>query len=132
MDKHNKKLKKKGMMKKLGLVVATAFITCSVMMAQGPRGDRNMDPKQRAQEMTEQMVKAYALNDDQKEKVQTLNLEMMQKMSENRNDDREARRAKMQTVREDYNKKLKEVLTDEQYKKYAKDEADRQQRMRNR
>lgn len=103
-------------------------MVCGVAMAQGPRGDRNMDPKQRAQQMTEQMVKDYSLTDAQKEKVQTLNLDMSQKMSEVTGDDRDARRTKMQSIREDYNKKLKEVLTDEQYTKYTKAESERRQR----
>lgn len=119
-------------MKKIGLLLMALFMVCGMAMAQGPRGDRNMDPKQRAKEMTERMTKEYALTDEQKEKVQTLNLEMTQKMSENSGEDREARRAKMQTAREEYNVKLKEVLTEEQYKKHTKAEAERQQRMRNR
>lgn len=122
-------------MKKIGLLLTALFMICGMSMAQGPqgqRGSRNMDPKQRAQEMTERMVKDYSLTDDQKAKVQTLNLEMAQKMSENTGEDRDARRAKMQTVREDYNKKLKEVLTDEQYKKHTKAEEGRRQRMRDR
>lgn len=119
-------------MKRIGLLLMTLFMVCSMMMAQGQRGNRNMDPKQRAQEMTDQMTKDYSLTDDQKGKVATLNLEMTQKMSENTDGDRDARRASMQAAREDYNKKLKEVLTEEQYKKYTKAESERQQGRPNR
>jgi len=104
---------------------------CGVVMAQGPRGN-NMDPKQRAEKMTEQMVKDYTLTDVQKEKVHTLNMDMSQKMSDIKTDDRAARRTQMQTIREDYNKKLKEVLTEDQYKKYTKAEEERAKNMRNR
>lgn len=117
-------------MKKIGLLMAVLFMAGGLAMAQGP--NRNMDPKKRAAEMTERMVKDYSLTDAQKEKVETLNLDMTEKMSKLSDDDRETRRTKMQTIREDYNKKLKEVLTDEQYKKYQKDEEERRQRMRNR
>lgn len=75
--------------------------------------------------MTERMVKDYSLTDAQKDKVQTLNLDMAKKMSEMSGGDREERMAQMLKIREDYNKKLKDVLTDEQYKKYEKAEQDR-------
>lgn len=117
-------------MKRISLLITALLMVCGVVMAQGPRGDRNMDPKQRAQQMTEQMVKDYLLTDAQKDKVQALNLDMSQKMSEISGNDREARRAKMQEIRQDYNKKLKDVLTEEQYKKHTKAEAERQQRGR--
>lgn len=119
-------------MKKIGLVMVALLMMCGVVMAQGPGGGRNMDPKQRAGQMTEQMVKDYSLTDVQKEKVQALNLDMSQKMSEMSGNDREARRTQMQTMRDDYNKKIKEVLTDEQYQKHTKAEEERRQRMRNR
>lgn len=119
-------------MKKIGLLLTALLMVCGVAMAQGPRGDRNRDPKQRAEQMTEQMTKDYSLTDDQKEKVKALNLDMSQKMSEISGDDREARQAKMQEIRQGYNKELKGVLTDEQYKKYEKAEKERSQRPRNR
>lgn len=116
-------------MKKIGLLMTVLFVIGSITMAQGPR---NMNPKERAEQMTERMVKEYSLTDAQKEKVQTLNLDMSEKMSKISGEDRDARRTQMQTIREDYNKKLKEVLTEDQYKKYLKDEEERMQRMRNR
>lgn len=119
-------------MKKIGLLMTVLLMACSMVMAQGPRGGRNMDPKERAKQTTERMVKDYSLTDTQKEQVQKLNLEMFESMSKITGDDRDARRTKMQTIREDYNKKLKEVLTEEQYNKYVKDEEERRQRMRNR
>jgi len=122
---------KQEMMKKIGLMLTALLMVCGVAMAQGPRGDRNMDPKQRAQQMTEQMVKDYSLTDAQKEKVQALNLDMSQKMSEIKGDDRDARRTQMQKIRDDYQTKLKGVLTDEQYKKFEKAEKERPRGPRN-
>lgn len=95
-------------------------------MAQRP--DRNMDPKKRAEQMTEQMVKDYSLTDDQKGKVSTLNTEMTTKMSEITTEDREARRAEMEKIREDYNGKLEKVLTTEQHEKYVKAEKERREK----
>lgn len=118
-------------MKKIGLMLTALCMVCGVAMAQGPGRDRNVDPKQRAQQMTERMEKDYALTDAQKEKVQALNLDLSQKMSEVTGDDRDARRAEMQKIREDYNTKLKDVLTDEQYKKHEKAEKDRPRGPRN-
>ena len=112
-------------MKKIGLMLTALIMVCSVSMAQGPRGDRNMDPKKRAEQMTEQMVKDYSLTDAQKEKVQAMNLDMSQKMSEITGDDRDARRTQMEKIRTDYNTKLKTVLTDDQYTKFEKAEKER-------
>ncbi len=116
-------------MKKISLLMTVLFMVGSMAMGQG---GRNMDPKQRAEQMTERMVKDYSLTDAQKEKVHTLNLEMSESMSKITGDDRDKRRTEMQSIREKYNKKLKDVLTDEQYQKYLKDEEERRQRMRNR
>lgn len=113
-------------------MLAALLMVCGVVMAQGQRGDRNMDPKQFAQQMTERMVKDYSLTDAQKETVESLNLDMAQKMRETMSSgDREAGREQMQKIREDYNTKLKEVLTEEQYKLHEEAEKNRPRGPRN-
>lgn len=107
------------------------FITGGIAIAQ-QRDGRNMDPKERAKQMTEQMAKDYSLTAEQKEKVSALNTEMTEKMSKITTEDREARRTEMQKIREDYDVKVKNILTTEQHEKYVKAEKERRERPRNR
>ncbi|NDW11418.1 DUF4890 domain-containing protein [Bacteroides sp. 214] len=113
-------------MKKFGFLMAVLLVAGNLMAQQRP--GRNMDPKERAKTTTEQMVKSYSLDADQQEKVYALNLEMAEGMSKITSENRDERRAQMQKVQENYTKKLKEVLTAEQYEKYAKDAEERRQR----
>lgn len=66
----------------------------------------------------ESIDKAVTLTDDQKPKVKSA-LEDMSKVAEDNKDaDQDTRRAKMRTAREDFNKKMKEILTPDQYTKF--------------
>ena len=112
-------------MKKLGLLLLSVFVFTVVSTAQD-RGQRNFDPKEMAKRQTEELTKVLDLNKDQQKKVLELNTEAGEKMSAMRNDmmsgggDREALREKMMKIREDQNKEMKKILTEEQYKKYEK------------
>ena len=53
-------------MKRIVFLMVTLFLMGSVVMAQGQRGEhKKMTPKERAEQMTERMVKEYSLNDTQ-------------------------------------------------------------------
>ena len=112
-------------MKKLGLLLLSVFVFTVVSTAQD-RGQRNFDPKEMAKRQTEELTKVLDLNKDQQKKVLELNTEAGEKMSAMRNDmmsgggDREAMREKMMKIREDQNKEMKKILTEDQYKKYEK------------
>lgn len=129
------------------LLLAALFATGTILMAQGgPRGgQRNMDPKDRAERMTERMVKEYSLNETQKKELYALNLELAQKMTPPQKEkaDKEvkkdakakgrkgqnARQGNADKSREDYDAKVKEIFTKEQYEAYTKQRAERQKRM---
>ncbi|NDV83696.1 DUF4890 domain-containing protein [Bacteroides sp. 51] len=70
-------------MKKITLLFIALLTTGTMIMAQGgPRGgQRNMDPKDRAERMTERMVKEYSLSDAQKAQLYDVNLAMAEKMT---------------------------------------------------
>lgn len=111
-------------MKKLGLLLLSVFVFTVVTTAQD-RGPRNFDPKEMAKRQTEELTKVLDLNKDQQKKVLELNTKSGEKMSELREDmmgggDREAMREKMMKIREDQNKEMKKILTEDQYKKYEK------------
>ncbi len=104
-----------------------------------------MNPRETAQEMTDRMVKAYSLNDEQKTQLQTVNqqfLEDAQKRFEavrgqaGNNpsgerprmtpEQREKMQQEMKDSREAYNAQIQKILTEEQYKSFLKDEQERQ------
>lgn len=157
-------------MKKISLILITLFTTGTMLMAQGgPRGgQRNMDPKARAEHMTERMAKQYSLNDAQKKQVYEVNLAMAENMKPAKGDvqkadakkkdrkdakakgkkdkkgkaermanrpsqeDRDKRMAEMKKSREDYDAKIKQIFSKEQYDSYTKNQAERQKRMADR
>lgn len=79
-------------MKKITLLLITLFATGTMLMAQGGprRGERDqrnrnaVNIKERAERMSDQMAKEYALNDAQKRQVYEANLIMMADMQPTR------------------------------------------------
>lgn len=71
-------------MKKISLLLVAFIMSMGMVMAQAPqRGERKkMDPKERAEKMTERMTDKYGLNDTQKEKLLTLNMTVTEKMGD--------------------------------------------------
>lgn len=70
-------------MKRISLLLAALLIMGGMAMAQGARkGGRSIDPKKRAEHMTECMAKQYSLNDTQKKKLLEVNTAFVQKMGE--------------------------------------------------
>lgn len=108
-------------MKKAALMLIAVFALSFASIAQN-QGPRNFDPKEMAKRQTEELTKQLDLNKDQQKKVLELNEKYANKMSEMRNGggDREAMREKMTKMREEQNKEMKKILTEDQYKKYEK------------
>lgn len=121
-------------MKKV-LLVMMALLTMTTAMAQP--SDRKAPKKMTHQEMTTQMTSKLKLNDAQKAKVAALNKEyqdilMPPKPPKNadgsrpeppKNGDKAMPKkpdSKHMAKRQEYEKKLKQILTDEQYKNYLK------------
>ncbi len=112
-------------MKKLGFLLLFAVLFTTVSVAQD-RGAGNFDPKVMAQRQTDELTKELSLKKDQQEKVLALNLKNAEEMAALRDEamngdgDRDAMREKMTKLREEQETKMKEILTDAQYKKYQK------------
>lgn len=101
-------------------------------MAQGMRNGKKMDPKERAEKMTERMAKEYSLNEAQKKDLLEANMALTEKMAnraEDKKAEREELRKEMQNNRDAYDAKLKKILTEEQYAAYSKNQAERQKKM---
>lgn len=140
------------------LMVALLMMGGITAMAQGHRGDhKRMTPQERAEKMTERMVKEYSLNDTQKAQLLQLNLAQCEKMDgrmsmhskkamkkdmkkdgkKNRKEapkmtqeEREKMRAEMKAAKENYNVQLQKIMTPDQYASYLKKQSEREQRMK--
>ena len=116
-------------MKKLSLIAALAIgglMACSTLAT--AQDSTNNVPKKggkRGMQTVEQQMQRYTdqltLTDDQKPKVKAVLEESSKKRQEIMGDtslDRSAIREKMQPIMEEQNKKMKAILTDDQYTKY--------------
>lgn len=155
----NQLTKKETNMKRIAfLMVALLMMGGITAMAQGHRGDhKRMTPQERAEKMTERMVKEYSLNDTQKAQLLQLNLAQCEKMDgrmsmhskkamkkdmkkdgkKNRKEapkmtqeEREKMRAEMKAAKENYNVQLQKIMTPDQYASYLKKQSEREQRMK--
>lgn len=123
-------------MKKITVLLIALFATGTVLLAQGNRrgGYRNMSPEDRAQRMTERMVKEYALNDAQKEKLYEVNRTIAtprEKADADKKSQKDVNR-RVDKSRSDYDAKIKEIFTKEQFATYSKRQAERREHMANR
>ena len=109
-------------MKRIVFWMVALLLMSGVAMAQGNRqgGRQQMDPKTRAQRMTERMVKEYSLNEDQKQQLLDVNLAWVEKMAANQGrhskddkaarmtkEEREKKAAEMKKSREDYDAQIR-------------------------
>jgi Spy/CpxP family protein refolding chaperone len=119
---------------KKSFLILTALLVVMATTAKAQQRNQGT-PEERAKSQTERLVKLLELTDEQTKKVQTINLDLAKKMDEafrNNSDDREAMRGKMQEIDTERDKKYKEILTDDQFKKYQEDKAERAKQRGNR
>lgn len=103
----------------LAFSIAFLLIANICTFAQGQR----LSPEEHAVRQTERMVEKLDLSDDQKVKVEEINLRYANKMKaemERNQGNREAMRTIMQAMRKDQLAEMKSVLTDKQFKKFKK------------
>lgn len=94
------------------LVCGTAVMAQDNKESKG--GRRGMSTEERLQAMTDTLK----LTDEQKPKVKAALEDTQSKMQEARSAPQDERREKFQTIRTEEAKKMKEILTPEQYTKY--------------
>ena len=137
-------------MKRIAFLMIALFMIGGVVMAQGQRGEhKKMTPAERAEKMTERMVKEYSLNDAQKKQLLEVNLARCEKMDARMSmrpdvngkkdgtkapqmtkEEREKMRAEMKNANDEYNAQLQKIMTEEQYASYTKKQSEREQRMK--
>ncbi len=116
-------------MKKLIAFFVVGLLSTTLTFAQN---DQRRSPEERAQRQTEQLTKELNLSTEQAEKVKALSDERMKQMQEMRANGARPDRQKMQELQENYEAKLKPVLTTEQWTKYEKIREEQRNRMRDR
>lgn len=130
-------------MKRIAFLMIALFMIGGVVMAQGQRGEhKKMTPAERAEKMTERMVKEYSLNDVQKKQLLEVNLARCEKMDTRMSmrpdvngkkdgkkapqmtkEEREKMRAEMKNANDEYNAQLQKIMTEEK-------QSEREQRMK--
>ena len=144
-------------MKRFNLFFIAVMLLGGMVMAQPGSGrtHKNVSPETRAAKMTERMTKELSLNDKQAKEVEALNLEFVTQMAANRfekpakrdsscckkqdkahkqgkkeKDEMKKMRGNMKEARDAREAKLKNILTQEQFAKYQKENEQREERMR--
>lgn len=114
-------------MKKMGIVLMLLMLMAVTGFAQP--GQRNMNPEEMAKRRTEQIKEAVGLNEKQEKQVYELHLESGKKMNAMRDEMQEGgiegMREKMTELRTEQDKKMKAILTADQWKKYEKYQEER-------
>ena len=115
-------------MNKLSLIAAMALgglVACSTLATaqDAPKDAQKQGGKGRftVEQQMERLTTQLSLTDEQKPKVEAVLKESSKKRQEIFSDssiDRSQMREKMQPIMEEQNKKLKAILTEDQYKKY--------------
>lgn len=127
-------------------MVALLLVSGTAMAQQGNRrGGERMDPKTRAQHMTERMVKEYALDEGQSKQLLEVNLAWAEKMAANlpggskgegtakpSKEEQAKKIDEMKKSREDYEAQLKKILSKDQYDSYVKKQAEHEKQMKER
>ena len=115
-------------MKQKNILLVIGLFISMMTFAQppGPPGGQ-MDPAEMAKKQTKEMVEDLGLDEEQATKVEAVNTKFAEKMQEmfksgggpgGSDEEREAMHKKMDTLHSDKDADLKEILTEEQYKKY--------------
>ena len=126
-------------MKLKGIILILGLLMSIMTYAQPPGGQgRQFDPEQMVKRRTDQMVTDLGLNADQTKKVEavikTYSDKRMKMFQENRDKggDWTQMREKMTAMRDEENKELKPILTEDQMKKYLELEQKRMEERRQR
>ena len=112
-------------MKKIGFLLIVLILGTTVSMAQN-RGGGDFDPEERAKSQTSELKETLDLNSDQEKKVYDIKLKefkeiaVMRKEMRGGGGDRDANMEKFAKMVEARDKEMKNILSEDQYKKYEK------------
>ena len=119
-------------MKKILVSFLVLCLSVSTFAQQPGQSQGNRpDPETQSKELTKRMKEIIQFSDEQEKQVYDLNLEYAKKRRElfqNRTEDREAMREKMQAMNKEYDTALKNILSEQQFKKYLEEKETIRQR----
>ena len=107
------------------LVISLLFVSLSCAQQRGPRFS--------VDDQVKDLKEKLNLNDAQADTIKTIledQREQFQKLRDNFGDDRSAMREEIGKIREETDKKINEILNDEQKEKYKEYQEERRNRMR--
>lgn len=113
-------------MKRFVFLMMAVVLGTTLSIAQSRGEQREFNPENMAKRQTEELKEKLGLDKAQEKKVYELNLESGKKMAAMRGDmqmgggDRDKMREKFGKLRDDQNKEMKKVLSEDQYTKYEK------------
>lgn len=113
---------KKHVIHLLQQALVALFLVAGIGLYAQPGGGRDMNPEKRAEQQTAQMKEQLGLSDAQTAKVQEVNLKYAKQAQEARekaDGDWEAARGKMTAMRQEQDKELQTVVTQEQWQKWT-------------
>ena len=113
------------------LLVTVGFAAAQQGQGQGPRQQRTVEERVKAQ--TDRIVELLKIDAAQKKKIEAIELDLNKKMDEKMQKvqgDREAFRAIFQEIDKTRDEKYKEVLSADQFKKYSQNKEQRRQEPR--
>src|SRR5688500_5451623 len=110
---------------KLSLILFLLMATVGITVAQQAdgRSHQSRTPEERAELMTNRMVKDLALSNEQAAKLKEVNLaqtKQIEAIRAKQTEDRKGNREEVQVVLSSTEDKYKEILTPEQFEKYQK------------
>ncbi len=114
-------------MKKMIIMAALVIAAAGSAFAQRP-DMKKMDPKERAEKMSQRLKSDLSLDEDQYAQVlalNTANAEKLEEKKEAKKEEMKENREAMKLEREEYNANLKEILTKDQYIKFLEMRNDR-------
>jgi len=112
-------------MRKLAFLLVVVLVGTTMAMAQNRGGQRQFNPEEMAKRQTAQFKTDLELNDTQAEKMEKALLKSYKDMSTlrqemNGEEDRSKMGEKMREWRENQQKEMKKILTEDQFAKYEK------------
>ncbi|WP_303922628.1 hypothetical protein [Draconibacterium sediminis] len=112
-------------MRKLAFLLVVVLVGTTMAMAQNRGGQRQFNPEEMAKRQTAQFKTDLELNDTQAEKMEKVLLKSYKDMSTlrqemNGEEDRSKMDEKMREWRENQQKEMKKILTEDQFAKYEK------------
>ena len=119
-------------MKKIFVIITMLAAMANFASAQQRQ---RLSAEENVKSQTERLDKLVTLTAEQKTKIEAINLDLakqMDKQMQNNQGNRDAIRNAMQEIDKTRDAKYKEVLKDEQFKKYTDDKTQRQKELENR